>query len=349
VQIHLVGSAHTRQLAALLQGWFTKGQQRVHIAAQRSLSPDQLLDANERSGLHAWVLLRTESHARIIFADVDSRRFFVREVPLDNALDEVGREKLAQVLLASFQAFAERRVVDTPLEEVKQALSDPAAPAQPSISTEAPAGAGAARASAPAQPTEQSAQLTEQPLLSGEHSAASDLSWAVSAGYASNYRGPAGMAHGPSAALEGWLNVGSWGFGLASAARYELPHTESGTLVELRVRTSALRFGFLFGAMRERRPSWVLGVGAGWDWLSFRPVQGGEGVVLRSSASALRPMATSWLGRFVQLGSLRLGVAVGADLALEKLHYDVIVGDQAQRTLTPSQVSPHAMLSLGWH
>lgn len=331
VQVYLVGPVHTLALEELLREWFASEGQPVHIAARRSVVANQVLEATDGPPLRAWVVLHHGDDVRIIFADAERRRYFVRDVPLDNALDEVGREKLAQVLLASSQAFAAHQVEETPREQVEQALAEQAPP------TQAPEPATRAVAHEPS-------------TAPGEDSTpASRLSWAVSAAYTATYRGPAGFAHGPAATLEAWFDLGSWTLGLAGGGRYELPHTETGEQVELSVQNSALRLGLLFASIAEQRPIWVVSLGIGWDWVGFHPTQGDPGVALHSSATAQRPVGCAGIGRFVQLGGLRLGASLGAEIAFEKLHYDVIVEQQQRRTLTPWQAYPHATLSLGWH
>lgn len=344
VEVYLVGPVHTRALEELLREWFASEGEPVSIAARRSVVPNQVLEATDGPPLRAWVLLHHGDDVRIIFADAERRRFFVRDVPLDNGLDEVGREKLAQVLLASSQAFAAHRVEETPLEQVEQALSEPEAQGQPRDAS-APA--------LPPKPAPESAPRSvalESPKAPQEEGAeASRLSWAVSAGYTATYRGPAGFAHGPAATLEAWFDLDTWAFGLAGGGRYEFPHIETGEQVELSVQNTALRLGVLFASIGEHRPVWMVSLGIGWDWVGFRPIQGDEGVLLHSSDTTQRPVGTVGFGRFVQLGWLRLGASLAAEFAFEKLHYDVIDGQQQSRTLTPWQAYPHAAFSLGWH
>ena len=342
MQVSLVGKAHVSELEEVLREWFNSEGQRVHIARAASVAPDQLLDTSGEPALRAWVVLRSAQRARIVFADARSRRFFVRDVPLDHGLDELGREKLAQILLASFQAFAERRVRDTPLEEVKAALSEPA--------IETPAGG-----SGDTQPQHEAANSSKAPSTPPrvlpprprESSGSSWISWALYGGYSVSYRGPAGFAQGPSAGVEGWFDLGAWGLGVAAGGRYELPHTESGPWVDVRVQNTAFRFGVLVATMPGGRPSWVLGLGVGWDRLGFRPLEAGEGVMLRASDEAQRPVLASSVTRFAHFGPLRLGLSIGADFALEKLHYDVMVEHARRRNLTPWQLAPHGMLTVG--
>lgn len=385
LQLRLVGAAHTPELRELLLEWFASENQRVSISFRRSVSPDQLEGASDGPPLRAWLVLRGTHRARIVFADSESRRYFVRDVPLDNALDELGREKVAQILLTSFQAFTDRRVEDTPVEQAQQALSEPVdtapspaaagatssgtaassgpgagadgATATATAATKTPAGAGSAASASP-EPGETTTAIgvpTTDSSAPGASTARSgpavpgSLSAAIAAGYSVIYRGPAGVAQGPAATLEGWFDGGGWGLGLIVGGRYEFEHTEPGEHVDLRVHTTALRVGLVLATVDARRPTWHFGFGFGWDWLSFEPEQIDPNVELRSSEQTERPLVTATLGRFVSLGSVRLGAAVGAELALKTLHYDVLVEGQPVRTLTPWQLAPQAQLSLAWH
>lgn len=384
LQLRLVGSAHTPELRELLLEWFASEDQRVSITFQQSVSPNQLQGAGDGPPLSAWLVLRGPHRARIVFADTRSHRYFVRDVPLDNALDELGREKVAQVLVASFQAFTDRRVEETPVEQAQQALSEPvdkatspaaAGPTEPGAATpdtttaggtaangaatSDTAGAGPGSKSAPSlEPSETTATIDvpttdssapDSSTAPRQPGTPTSLSAAVAAGYSVIYRGPAGVAHGPAATLEGWFDGGGWGLGLVVGGRYELEHTEPGEHVDLRIHTTALRVGLALATTDARYPTWHFGLGFGWDWSSFEPEQVDPNVELRSSERTARALLCTTLGRFVSFGSLRVGVAVGAEFALKTLHYDVLVEGEPVRTLTPWQVAPQAQLTLGWH
>ncbi|HEY6723489.1 MAG TPA: hypothetical protein VI197_05630, partial [Polyangiaceae bacterium] len=133
VRVSLVGRAYTHELSELLAEWLLLQRLQARIQPQPRLSLDDLLDSSDSNSVRVWLTLRSPEQARLYVADARGRRFHVRDVPLDHGLDELGREKVAQVVLASVLAFVERSLPETPLEAVKHALAE--APAEPGTAT----------------------------------------------------------------------------------------------------------------------------------------------------------------------------------------------------------------------
>lgn len=352
VRVNLVGRAYTRELEELLREWFAAQGQSVSIGRQPSVALEHLLQAGDENEVRVWLVLPNDRRARLYFADTGSQRFFVRDVPLDSGLDELGREKLAQVVVASVQAFAERRVEDTPLESVKQALAESPGSEQPQAASSPNSGPSpeAASPSAP-NPTRavSAAGANEVRAGEGRRDVAKSLSWALAAGYQASYRGAEGLAHGPRASLEGWLRAQSVAFALVARGRYELPHTVSAEDLDVRFQTTALRLGGLAATLSDGKPAWVIGVTMGFDWFEFRPTRGFNGVVLREAGNARRPMASVAAGRYLFIGALRMGLFAGVDVALAKSHYDVLVVGEPRRELTPWQAQPNLSFEIAWH
>jgi hypothetical protein len=340
VSVKLVGRAYTPELEALLEEWFSAQGQSVELGRQSSVSLEHLLEVSDEDEVRAWLVLPEKARARVYFADAGSSRFFVRNVTLESGLDELGREKLAQIVVASVQAFSERRVQDTPLDSLKEALAEAPSPAaQPaperSPTLSAPEGAKT-------RPTERSTS----PPVADEAKA---LSWALAASYVGVYRGPERWSHGPSLSLEGWFVSHDFALGLLGGGRYELPHTVATTHLDLRLQTSQLRLGLFVGLANQERPTWVVGAGGGSDWFAYRPSRGSTDVTLREGERARRTLVFASAGRFLSLASLRLALLAGADISLEKSHYDLMVEGRLRRELTPWQVHPNLALGVGWH
>jgi hypothetical protein len=248
--------------------------------------------------------------------------------------------------VASVQAFAARRVEDTPLESVKQALAETPEPAAEATGQAKPApGAPPAAPSPEPAPPVTIYEAPPLPASDGE----SALSLAIALSYVGVYRGPEGVAHGPGLALEGWFAPGSYAFGFVAAGRYELPHTVSGPDLDLRLQTTQVKLGLFAGMARAERPTWVLGAGFGSDWFDFRPSGGAMGVALRAGDRARRTLAFAALGRFLSWSSLRLGVLAGVDVSLQKSHYDLAIEGTLRRELTPWQVHPNLACQVAWH
>lgn len=359
VRMNLVGAAYTHELAELLSEWLRRQHLEVQIRPQPGLSLDDLLESDESSSVRVWLTLRTEQQARLYFADERGRRFHVRDVPLDHALDELGREKVAQVVLASVLAFVDRSLPETPLESVKRALAEaPAeassAPARDSAG-ERPAGeaapdnarsagaVGAGAGSTETTPTDEAAPPARAPAANQPAPW-----WALALRYHVLFRGPEGWAHGPGLGLELWPVLQSFGVGFVLGGRYEWPHTESSANLHLRLQTTALRAAAVFASVVGGRPRWTLSLGAGWDWYRFDPESTTQELSVNTGATESRAVACAAVGVAVAFEKMRLDLTLGADVPLAKTHYDIVVAGEVRPELTSWPIQPHASVGVAW-
>lgn len=339
VRVHLVGQAYTHEFAELLREWLLLQQLRAQVRAQPSLSLDDLVRDDDSSSVRVWLTLRSSEQARLYFADQHGRRFHVRDVPLDDALDELGREKVAQVVLASVLAFVDRSLPETPLDSVKQALAEaPADPIAPETATPAAVATVGDTGTAPAPvPTVRSADARQRATW-----------WALGVRYHVLYRGPEGWAHGPGLDLEVWPVLQQLGVGFVLGGRYEWPHTASSANLDVRVQTTALRVAAVLATLVSGRPRWTLSLGAGWDWYGFEPESTSSTVSVGAGATDSRPVTSAAFGFAAALGPLRLDLGLGADVPLAKTHYDIRVAGEKQPELTPWPVQPRASIGVAW-
>jgi hypothetical protein len=85
------------------------------------------------------------------------------------------------------------------------------------------------------------------------------------------------------------------------------------------------------------------------DWFEYRPSSGSTGVTLREGQRARRTLVFVSAGRFLSFASLRFALLAGADISLQKSHYDLRVEGRLRRELSPWQVHPNLALGVGWH
>lgn len=353
VRMALVGQAYTREFAELLSEWLRLQHLEAQIRPQPRLSLDDLIESDDSSSVRVWLTLRTEQQARLYFADERGRRFHVRDVPLDHALDELGREKVAQVVLASVLAFVDRSLPETPLESVKHALADAPAEAAGAAALDSavegpPEAAPAATVSATARgsetvPTHEAERPPATPVVNQPAPW-----WALALSYHVLFRGAEGWAHGPGLGLELWPVLQGFGLGFVLDGRYEWPHLQSSANLDLRLQTTALRAAAVIASVVRGRPRWTLSLGAGWDWYRFEPASTTEELSLSTGAADSRGVACAAVGVALAFAKLRLDLTLGADIPLEQTHYDILVAGEARPELTPWPVQPHASLGVAW-
>jgi hypothetical protein len=79
-----------------------------HFEHRRELTERDLLEKQQlgvRNRATVWILMPHPQAVRLVFADPELERFLVRELPLPQGLDELGRESIAQVVESSLLAL----------------------------------------------------------------------------------------------------------------------------------------------------------------------------------------------------------------------------------------------------
>ena len=350
VTVNLVAQAYSPEFAELLHEWLRLQHLDAQIHPQPRLALDHLLTGDDSSSVRVWVTLRTSEQARLYFADPRGSRFHLRDVPLDHALDELGREKVAQVVLASVLAFVDRSLPETPLESVKRALTE----APLAADTEAAVTASSAAAetdSTPADASPASAAIAEPaaaPPTQPPGPREPAPWWALAARYHVLYRGPEGWGHGPGLGFELWPILQGFGLGFVVDGRYEWPHSETSADLALTLQTTALRTAVVLASVVADRPRWTLSLGAGWDWYRFEPESTTQDLSVSGDETGSRAVACSAIGIAVPFGKLHLDLSFGVEVPLAKTHYDILVAGVEEPVITPWPVQPHASLGLVW-
>jgi hypothetical protein len=256
-----------------------------------------------------------------------AQQFLVREVPLRHALDELGREQIAQILVASMQAFVEHHLSSTP-EEVARSFADREPPQAQAIgpSDTVPTAPPAARPQVSSSPP-------WRPMLG--------------ALYAVSHKGQEGIAHGPGV-LVGVARAASrvrWGLG--AKAQYEFPVEGRGQRIVVSTDTMAFRLAALVESWMFHHFGWGAELGAGFDSVAFSPRRS-AGVLPRPGGSDLRPVAVTALRGSIGFPDWRLSLTAGITTVLVERHYDLAVSGQPERDLVPWRVQPTLGVEASW-
>jgi len=192
VQVSLVGRAGSdRTLANRISSWFDQKQFRVITTTIPRMQAERVLAPEAPGTLYVWVSLKGNHGARLYFATTpNSTRksvFLVRELPLTDGLDELGAERIGQVLhlstvaIVDGQVQSQRNLVERKLreEEAKPGAADSLLFTTSTLPTRE--GAAASERPPPAEPFARKLE--------------------IGVGYGLSLRGDEGVWHGPRLSL----------------------------------------------------------------------------------------------------------------------------------------------------
>jgi hypothetical protein len=343
LHIVFVGDARGRGLERLFSEWLDSSGLAVTFTESAALdSRTVFLHDEDESRIRIWLTLPERGLARITFADPRAERFLVRDVRLEDSLDELGREALAQVLVAAARAFRERRE-STPREEVHRTL------AQPGVE-QPPAPVAPAAAPPPRSSTGPSARHPAGPMPSASSSGpAPRLRWAPGARYALRLKGPEGVSHALGALFEGGLEWNLGRLGLAVEARYEFPHRAEAEEIVLSISSVAFHFGVVGALGTSRKHGWAGELGVGFERVEIEARAGGDGDVQpRSEVRDQRSLLYAGFGPYWRSSHVRVSLGLRLDVPLARTHYDVLTDGESSAILEPWQFQPGAFATVAW-
>jgi hypothetical protein len=340
-------------LGKLLTEWLARDQSRAEVRHEPTLGREQVLgSAPDTQTLRIWVVLINSRQARLYFADPAGQRFLLRDVPLRDGLDELGRERLAQVLATSAQAFVEQRV-STSAAEVARTFEGPLTTGgrlgdfgeTPAVEPVAPSPERSVRAVPPRPlPT---ARYPTRPSRPGPAPRTTSWFWKAGVLYGMAMRGEEGVGHGPGVLVglgRPWRGA-RW---IATAkGQYQVPIKVTGDQTELGIAAYALRLSAAMDQPWGRHLAWGGEIGGGVDRAKFSsyPAPGISLPPEREDAD-WRPVALAALRGSVGGPSLRLALALGVTLQLAWTHYDV--EGRADPDIEPWQVQPSLTVEASW-
>ena len=340
VEVVLVGALGDGPVfASRVTSWFAP--ERFHVSVRRAsfLEPKQVLSPSADAFVHIWVTLsNSKSLARLYFASARASgggkggtSYFLRELRLENGLDEIGAEHVAEVLNLSTQAFVEGQA-QSAREELEQTLkAEPAA--EPSAAP--PSVAPTAAKPTPAPSPQRDTVSRSEPRRS----------FGARVGYALSYRADEGTWHGPSAALE----LALWRkLGLRAAAQGALPGQRELEPLELRF------YGVAFVLAATFRHALGAGIDLQWfggpalDVVRYAPVRPlSADYAAGQAATEARPglaagVEALW-GRWPVVALI-----AQASVPFTKTHYDVVRGETRDVIGRASPVVPTLGVEVGF-
>jgi hypothetical protein len=329
VAVNLVGEIGRDQaFATLLREWLDASEIDHVIESQPALALADLRSSSSSGPrVRIWLVLRTAGKLRLYLAEPGERRYLVRDIPLPSGLDELSRERTAQVVLSSALAFLERRA-STPWPEVERAFAEP---------VETPARAGG-------EGTALGSPVRREPRY-----AEAGATWELGVG--AWYSGVAsdGLAHGPGAVVDVGIATSRWRFAGVARGLYRFwPEASSP-----RVRVAARGPNFGLGGSMELvlgsgfRP--FLELGAGVDVVRLTPHHVPESDVdTRPPRDDLRAFGALAFGFKWRARNVWLGAGARAEWAFADTHYDVATARTFERELSLPRLRPGGFLEVGW-
>ena len=124
-----------RRSGRRITSWFDPEQFRVTIDRAAVVDAKRVLSPDRENAIYAWVTLETGQLARLYFVTVRGQEaaYLLRDLVLENGVDELGAERIAQVVSSSIQVLAagrgQTRREDSRAKPVDDAAADPMAPA----------------------------------------------------------------------------------------------------------------------------------------------------------------------------------------------------------------------------
>jgi len=324
--------------ASRVTSWFAP--EHFHVSVRRApfLEPKQVLSPSADAFVHVWVTLSNKQLARLYFASASGNgagagaaSYFLRELRLENGLDEIGAEHVAEVLNLSTQAFVEGQA-QSAREELEETLKAEPAP-EPSVSPPSAAPPATKPRPAPSAPPETASRGKPR------------RSFGARVGYALSYRADEGTWHGPSAALE----LALWRkLGLRAAAQGALPAQRELEPLELRF------YGVAFVLAATFRHALGAGIDLQWfggpalDVARYAPVRPlSSDYAAGKAATEARPGLAA--GIEALWGSWPVVALVAeATLPFTKTHYDVVQAETHQVIGRASPVVPTLGIEVGF-
>jgi hypothetical protein len=328
VQVTLVRSAaQTPEFSELVEEWLTANGVSHVIREASSVALDDIKQARGSGPpVRIWVVVPSREMLQIYLAAPDERRYLVRNVPLPNGFDELGRERAAQVVLSSALAFMERRAASS-LDDVERALQATRTP--------------------PGEPALAAPPTPDRAVRRRPQSRPMAFAYGLGAFYGLSY--PTELVHGPGGLLFAQGSEPPWSVRVLLRAQYHWQRTIETERIRVSERGAALSLG---GALlRELGPAWQLYVefGAGADRVLTTPeALPGSGVEPRGSGRHLRPFVTGMLGALWHTEHLELDLLVGCSAYTLTTRYVVNEEGDSTRELTRARFQPGLLMDVIW-
>jgi hypothetical protein len=325
LEVLLVGDVgKDATFAERVSSWFDPVKFEVIVRATLVLDASRVLEPSPNRSLSAWVVVERGA-AHLYFATPAGKgaepRFLLRTLSLSDGLDEMGAERVAEVLHLSALALLEGEQHSERSELERSLGADGAVPA----SNERQAEEGSAN--------EPSARVGPE----AETNRSALLEFGL--GYGLSLHPGEGVWHGPRARVA--LAVGQEWRALL-LARTALPASHDLGEMELRVR--AAQFTLAIAGRRSLSPSLAIEAlaGPGVDVVHYQPERSPLAQVeLGDGATEARPNVSAGLGLVLGQSGFRLALLAELELSFSKTHYELALPTGRRVLAEPSPFIPH--------
>jgi len=288
------------------------------------IDPDEAFrsDGNGEGAIRIAIELRAGTEARLTLGDTRSDRFVVRRVPLQNGLDEVGREQIGQIVRFSTLALRSGSGQTLSRTEARAAVAGWALPPvretpSPPVHDQAPRAPRLAVDLGP---------IWSASAFSREIPVVQEVALGA-------------VMRGTASPLGGWVEAG-----------YRLPASEQADPIGVELSAASLRLGLAVGQTGARTLSFSGGAGIGADRIRFAPIGAAPSVPPAApdafwSASARLMAGAAWR----PTARLSIGARLTCDIAAADVHYDLRGSDgSARRVLTAFRIAPGIGIGVAW-
>jgi hypothetical protein len=324
VEIVLVGAgADDLVLGARVQSWFGSSAV-VSVSRQDALIIDNVLKPRADRHALAWLTLRSPTVARIYFAFPGEKgsapRYLYRDVPIEHGLDELGSERVAQVVHSSVSAIVEGQGGASRLE-IEHELAADVPKSRPVVE-------------------ERAAIPVVAPTASGS-------SLVAEVTYRFTSAGGEGLAHGPGLALGATAPTGNYRLGAVLRGEYTVPRSATFDGVTLRWSGGVFRIGGRADLVLDSATRFGVEAGPGLAWVLYDPTATGiSAPIPRSSGSDQRPFGFVALGISRSMAHLRVGARAEIDVYARRSHYDLDTGTGSRELVGAALAQPSLLIEI---
>jgi hypothetical protein len=333
VEIAVVGdAAGANDLGSRIGSWFQKEHVRVETSRLANLVPDSVLAPPPRAGVHVWIAILAAKRARVFFTvraqEGDSPRYLVTEIAIEDGLDEIGVERIGQIVYLSATGLwagnleSTREEIVEELHKSRGAAPAPAAPPSPETALRAPA-----------PPSSE---------------VAGSIGLRAGFEYAARWRGDAGIAHLLGGSIGAFQKRSSFELGGLLHVAMLLPGTARASGVEVVTQGVAFAAGVAGERAITRRARACAEIGAGAEAVRYRTDVTDATLRPSEGGTDVQPFALSRAGMRFDLGAVALGLDALVVVELLRTHYDVASTVGRAEIVVPWRVQPGLAAGASW-
>jgi hypothetical protein len=332
LEIVLVGAlAESDTLRARMTSWFDPARFEVRVRGAAVIDPAAILKPDERVTLSIWISVEGAA-ARLYFASPsgseDRPRYLLRELELERGLDEIGAERLAEIVHLSALALLEGELT-TGRDELERSLGKPA-----------PAPVATRDAASAREEAAMERDLARKPAaVATARRAPAGLDFGV--GYGVSFHSDEGVWHGPRASVA--LRVGSV-VAVAVSSAFTLPQTHDLGTIGLRVEAVSLAAGLRLATRIAELTElqWLLGPGV--EIVHYTPVLAATRADLSAGDTEGRPFLMTGFAVLVGSNTLKAAFVGELCLSLSRTRYELEAGRERQLVAEPAMLIPRLAL-----